>query len=471
VHHTIEIAVPAKATEGVLTELEALEGVVHLSVVYGASVKPPGDVVTAHVLNREVDAVLVVVARARRSGPVSVSTAEVQSIIDEHVARAIDDDVDESPWEEIERRLRHHGQLNRNFLALMGLGAVIAVAGLVSAPIPQALALAAAGIIAPAFEPVAKLAVGLVRGSWYAVRRALIAMSGGYVSLAVVGALAYLALHALGTQPRSTRRQRGSQDGDPSHCGGLAHLGVWSGCRCGNRECLPACGPRRRPDRSGIGSRRCPGGRWLSRRRDRHDAGGAAAGGTRRAVGGRARRCGRAAQAASHPPQPSALDLKRPPEVSDALTDRAGWWPAGSRDRLGSHPCVLLGQPVKDLRATVVGHFVGSGAPFLAGAANASTPAHTRNGSICTLTLSPLDQDVEVDVGQARSEIGEVAQVVHSSFLPSIPIARTSSSMNRLSGEYVPRRPFSFSRPRRSAPTASPILTGLIRIPRRCMMF
>ncbi|MDQ3906280.1 MAG: DUF389 domain-containing protein [Actinomycetota bacterium] len=197
-HHTIEIAVPAKATEGVLAELEALEGVVHLSVVHGGSVKPPGDVVTAHVLNREVDAVLAVAAQARQSGSVSVTTAEAQSILDEHVARAIDDDVDESPWEEIERGLRHHGQLNRNFLALMGLGAVIAVAGLVSAPVPQALALAAAGIIAPAFEPVAKLAVGLVRGSWYAVRRALIAVSGGYVALAVVGALAYLLLHGFG---------------------------------------------------------------------------------------------------------------------------------------------------------------------------------------------------------------------------------------------------------------------------------
>jgi uncharacterized membrane protein len=103
-----------------------------------------------------------------------------------------------TPWEEIERGLRHHGQLNWNFLALMGLGAVIAVAGLVSAPVPQVLALAAAGIVAPAFEPVAKLAVGMVRGSWYVMRRALIAVSGGYVVLAVVGVLTYVVLHALG---------------------------------------------------------------------------------------------------------------------------------------------------------------------------------------------------------------------------------------------------------------------------------
>jgi Domain of unknown function (DUF389) len=197
-HHTIEIAVPANATQTTLTELKALKGVVHLGVLRDASIKPPGDVVTAQVLNTDVDAVLAVAARARQFGPVSVSTAAVQSIIDEHAARAIDDDVDEAPWEEIERGLRHHGRLNPNFLTLMGLGAVIAVAGLLSAPVPQALALAAAGIIAPAFEPVAKLAMGLVRGSWYTVRRALIAVGGGYVVLAIVGALTYLLLHGLG---------------------------------------------------------------------------------------------------------------------------------------------------------------------------------------------------------------------------------------------------------------------------------
>jgi hypothetical protein len=79
VHHTIEIAVPAKAAEGVLAELEVLEGVASLSVVCGASVKPPGDVVTVHVVNRDVDAVLAVAAQTRQPGPVSGSTAETQA--------------------------------------------------------------------------------------------------------------------------------------------------------------------------------------------------------------------------------------------------------------------------------------------------------------------------------------------------------------------------------------------------------
>lgn len=197
-HHTIEIAVPVQATGELLAELAALEGVVQLSVERGASVKPQGDLVTAHVLNRAVDAVLALAAAARQYGSVSVTTAEVQSMVDEHAARAIDDDADEAPWEEVERNLRHHGRLSRNFVALMGLGAVIALAGLLLAPVPQALALAAAATIAPGFEPIAKLTVGMVRRSWYSVRRALIAVGGGYLMMAVSGGLAYLLLDGLG---------------------------------------------------------------------------------------------------------------------------------------------------------------------------------------------------------------------------------------------------------------------------------
>jgi Domain of unknown function (DUF389) len=197
-HHTIELAVPNEATAAVLTELADVDGVVQVSVERGASVKPPGDLVRVQVLNRDVDTVLTVASRARKYGSVSVATAESRAVIDEDVARAIDDDIDEAPWEEVERSLRHHGRMNVNYLLLMGIGAAIALGGLLSSPVAQALALAAAGIIAPAFEPMAKLSVGIVRRSAYTVRRALLAIGGGYVLLAAVGALAYWLLCALG---------------------------------------------------------------------------------------------------------------------------------------------------------------------------------------------------------------------------------------------------------------------------------
>ncbi len=54
-HRTLQITVPPSYTDELIHELERLEGVIHLSVVRGASVKPPGDVLTVHALNREAD--------------------------------------------------------------------------------------------------------------------------------------------------------------------------------------------------------------------------------------------------------------------------------------------------------------------------------------------------------------------------------------------------------------------------------
>lgn len=111
---------------------------------------------------------------------------------------AIDDDADETPWEEFERSLRHHGRLSMNFLALMVLGGAIAVAGLLSPPVPQALALAACAVLTPAFEPVAMLGVALVRRSAYAIRRAVTSIVVGYLLVAAGGGLAFVVLRELG---------------------------------------------------------------------------------------------------------------------------------------------------------------------------------------------------------------------------------------------------------------------------------
>lgn len=198
VHHTLTLTVAPAATDELLDTLERLDGVLDLAVHRGHAIKPAGDVVTVSALNREVDAVLAAAGRARRFGPTAVSTAGLESLIVSGAQGKIDDDADESSWEEFDRSLRHHGRISINYVALMAVGAVIAVAGLLSPPVPQALALAAAAIVAPAFEPVAKLALVLVRPSGYGVRRALVAIAVGYATLAAAGAVTFLVLRGLG---------------------------------------------------------------------------------------------------------------------------------------------------------------------------------------------------------------------------------------------------------------------------------
>jgi len=198
VHHQIDVTVPAAATDEVLNDLEKHDGVLAVTLQRGGSVKPEGDVLSMHVLNRSLDSVLSTMERARAHGPVTVATVRTESVVATGAQEAIEDDADESPWEEFERTLRHHGRTSVNYLVLMALGGAMAVAGLLSPPVPQALALAASAIIAPAFEPVAKLGIALLRGSVYRIRRALIAVVVGYLILAAAGGVAFVVLRALG---------------------------------------------------------------------------------------------------------------------------------------------------------------------------------------------------------------------------------------------------------------------------------
>ena len=195
-HRTLEIALAPEATEGLLRELEAAPEVVGLSVRRGASLKPRGDVVTVHVLNRGADAALRAVAVAQVRGSVSVATAELASLNDPEHQDAIDRDVDEAIWEELETGLRHQGRVTPNFLLLMALGGVVATAGLVLDPVSQAIALIAAAVIAPGFEPVAKVPLGLVLRRWDVVRLGLVSTLAGYAALTAASAATFLLLAA-----------------------------------------------------------------------------------------------------------------------------------------------------------------------------------------------------------------------------------------------------------------------------------
>jgi hypothetical protein len=198
-HRTIEITIPPQHTDALVGELEHLEDVLGLSVQRGASVKPKGDVVTVQALNRGADDVLRRVQEAQARGvPISVATGALSSIIDKEHRRRIKDDVDEELWEEMETGLRHQSHLTSNFLLLMALGGAVAAAGLVSEPVPQVIAWVAASIIAPAFEPLSKVALGVALRNWDTARRGLYSTLVGYGLLVAGAAAMFLVLTLTG---------------------------------------------------------------------------------------------------------------------------------------------------------------------------------------------------------------------------------------------------------------------------------
>jgi hypothetical protein len=198
-HRTIEIAVPSSFTGELVDQLGRLDGVVSLSVVRGASLKPEGDVVTVHALNRGADEVLRLAGTASEHGRVSVSTGELSSLVDPEHEMLVAKDADEALWEEVEARLRHQSRTTANYLILMGLGGAIAASGFaVHQPAEQALSFVAGAIVAPGFEPLANTSVGLALRRRGLVARALGSAALGYLVLTLCAALVFVVLRLMG---------------------------------------------------------------------------------------------------------------------------------------------------------------------------------------------------------------------------------------------------------------------------------
>src|SRR5215204_2550144 len=151
-----------------------MDEVISLSVVREVSIKPPGDVFTVHVLNRGSDEVLRFANAAREWGQVSVSTAELTSLIDPEHERKVANDRDEALW-----------------------GAVAAT-GFAAESASQAISFVAASIIAPGFEPMAAIPIVLALRRCEVVGRGLLSIVGGYLALILSAALIFLALRISG---------------------------------------------------------------------------------------------------------------------------------------------------------------------------------------------------------------------------------------------------------------------------------
>jgi hypothetical protein len=176
-------------------ELRAHEGIVSLALQQGASVEPRGDVLTVYTLNRSGDDVLRQAAPAVRAGRVRIVLGASSAFLSSAHHELIAKDDDEALWEEMESQLRNHGRISVNYLLLMVLGGAISAGAFTLEPVGQAIATVGASITSPGFEPLAKIAQGVVlRRSSMVVHGALAALAGYAVLL--VGAAATFALLA-----------------------------------------------------------------------------------------------------------------------------------------------------------------------------------------------------------------------------------------------------------------------------------
>lgn len=199
VHRQIDITVPAEARHSLVRELGEIEGVIALTVHPGSGVRPAGDVIGVTSLNTSADDVIRAALAAEEYGSVSVSTSTVDSLTKPVSTEQVRNDEDEALWEEAETAMRRHTRPNFNLLVAAAAGGVVATAGLAASSVTEATALVAAAVIAPVFEPLARIGLAVVNRHSRALSGGLISMLVSYGSVIVAAVLTMLVLRAAGS--------------------------------------------------------------------------------------------------------------------------------------------------------------------------------------------------------------------------------------------------------------------------------
>jgi len=180
------------------SELEPMAAIVRISLDESASLKPRGGVLDVQALNRSSDDVLRQIRRDIEQGKVVVEISESTSIIDVSRQDLIDHDYDEMLWEEMEQNLRNQARISGNSLVLMALGGIITAAAIGTPPALQVIAIVAASIIAPGFDGIAGVSLGLVLRRWKVVGRAAVAALTTYAIAIAAAGFTFVALRAAG---------------------------------------------------------------------------------------------------------------------------------------------------------------------------------------------------------------------------------------------------------------------------------
>lgn len=187
---TIELTTPPDLTDSLLRRIEPLDGIISVHLNRGASVQPSGDVLTIVCIN---DAFLRI-ANLASDQRISALTNVPGSVYSAAHHAALARDSNESTWEEIESSIARESNMTRNNMVLMACAGSIAAIGTLTDAIHVVIG---AMVIAPGFEPVTRIALGVVtRGrAW---RDGLVDTLRGYAAIIAAAWLTALILQLFG---------------------------------------------------------------------------------------------------------------------------------------------------------------------------------------------------------------------------------------------------------------------------------
>lgn len=183
---SVHITVPPGRREALLDRLREAEGTVAIVVHLGASLQPKGDLVTVRGTNDAANAVTRIVTEIGMAEDGVVAIDEPVGLVSGARRQMLDGDTNEASWEEMDTLLRRDANPSHNFLALMFLAGAVAGAGLFADTLHIVVG---AMLIAPGFEPLARISVGLASSLPDTARRGALGLLLGYLAVAAGGAV------------------------------------------------------------------------------------------------------------------------------------------------------------------------------------------------------------------------------------------------------------------------------------------
>lgn len=158
---TVQVTIPSHETEKLLPKLKDLEGLISLRVQKNGSVKPEGDVLSFELINTAVSDFLKIMEEAEliSDEKVSITTSKLDSIIAPAYSDEILSEPHETSWEEALKGILHDSNMTLNSSCIMFLSGVVAAIGISMNSLHVVIG---AMLIAPGFEPISRLSMGLV---------------------------------------------------------------------------------------------------------------------------------------------------------------------------------------------------------------------------------------------------------------------------------------------------------------------
>jgi uncharacterized hydrophobic protein (TIGR00271 family) len=185
----LRVTCPSQVTDAVLGRLRTEPGAVHLTVMRGAVVDPPGDLVEAEIAREAADEVLTALCELGIDHTGGITLYPLDTVLsdaaDAAERAAPGDPADAVVWDELIERTGGDSRLTFTFLAFLTLACLIAVVGVVT---DSPVTVVGAMVLGPEFGPLAAMAVGLVLRRGDLIRRAALALGVGFPLAMLIGA-------------------------------------------------------------------------------------------------------------------------------------------------------------------------------------------------------------------------------------------------------------------------------------------